>query len=81
AANPSADRSHYVDGMKFEPEVFDVIKGLDPQARQYVVVKNQFAWQFNGGEIYMQRKQMQPLIGRTGIEFGKTFRGKDWEMT
>ncbi|ETJ35128.1 hypothetical protein Q604_UNBC10470G0001, partial [human gut metagenome] len=29
----------------------------------------------------MQRKQMQPLIGRTGIEFGKTFRGKDWEMT
>ncbi|EKB1900716.1 VirB3 family type IV secretion system protein [Escherichia coli] len=42
AANPSADRSHYVDGMKFEPEVFDVIKGLDPQARQYVVVKNQF---------------------------------------
>ena len=42
AANPSADRSHYVDGMKFEPEVFDVVKGLDPQARQYVVVKNQF---------------------------------------
>ncbi|HFR0026531.1 TPA: autotransporter outer membrane beta-barrel domain-containing protein, partial [Escherichia coli] len=45
------------------------------------VSENQFAWQFNGGEIYMQRKQMQPLIGRTGIEFGKTFRGKDWEMT
>ncbi|HGY9181160.1 TPA: autotransporter domain-containing protein, partial [Escherichia coli] len=34
------------------------------------VSENQFAWQFNGGEIYMQRKQMQPLIGRTGIEFG-----------
>ncbi len=29
----------------------------------------------------MQRKQMQPLIGRTGIEFGKTFRGKRWEIT
>ena len=42
AANPSADRAHYVDGMKFEPEVFDVVKNLDPQARQYVVVKNQF---------------------------------------
>lgn len=42
AANPNADRAHYVDGMKFEPEVFDVVKGLDPQARQYVVVKNQF---------------------------------------
>ncbi|MBF4176500.1 VirB4 family type IV secretion/conjugal transfer ATPase [Lelliottia nimipressuralis] len=42
AANPGADRAHYVDGMKFEPEVFDVVKSLDPQARQYVVVKNQF---------------------------------------
>ncbi|HAU5635938.1 VirB3 family type IV secretion system protein [Citrobacter amalonaticus] len=42
AANPGADRVHYVDGMKFEPEVFDVVKHLDPQARQYVVVKNQF---------------------------------------
>lgn len=42
AANPSADQAHYVDGMKFEPEVFDVVKSLDPQARQYVVVKNQF---------------------------------------
>lgn len=42
AANPNADRTHYVDGMKFEPEVFDVVKELDPQARQYVVVKNQF---------------------------------------
>ena len=42
AANPGADREHYVDGMKFEPEVFDVVKNLDPQARQYVVVKNQF---------------------------------------
>ena len=39
AANPGADREHYVDGMKFEPEVFDVVKNLDPQARQYVVVK------------------------------------------
>lgn len=29
----------------------------------------------------MQRKQMHPLIGRTGIEFGKTFSDKDWEMT
>lgn len=42
AANPGADRAHYVDGMKFEPEVFDVVKGLDPQSRQYVVVKNQY---------------------------------------
>lgn len=42
AANPNGDRAHYVDGMKFEPEVFYVVKNLDPMARQYVVVKNQF---------------------------------------
>ncbi|MBG6243151.1 MAG: ATPase [Candidatus Symbiopectobacterium sp. Dall1.0] len=42
AANPMADRKDYVDGMKIEPEVFDILKRLDPQARQYVVVKNQF---------------------------------------
>lgn len=45
------------------------------------VTGNRFAWQFNDSEIKMQRKQMQPLIGRTGIESGKTFRGKDWELT
>ncbi len=28
-----------------------------------------------GGDLY-ERKQMQPLIGRTGIEFGKTFAAK-----
>lgn len=42
AANPMADRKDYVDGMKIEPEVFDILKRLDPQARQCVVVKNQF---------------------------------------
>ncbi len=42
AANPGADRAHYVEGMKFEPEVFEMVRHLDPQARQYVVVKNQF---------------------------------------
>lgn len=42
AANPNGDRAHYVDGMKFEPEVFEVMKNLDPMAHQYVVVKNQF---------------------------------------
>ncbi|EQC3334526.1 S6 family peptidase [Escherichia coli] len=42
---------------------------------------NQFAWQFNDSEMNMQRKQMQPLISRTGIESGKTFKGKNWELT
>lgn len=41
---------------------------------------NQFAWQSAGSDIRMQRDQMKPLIGRTGVESGKTFRGKDWEL-
>jgi len=40
-----------------------------------------FDWQFAGSDIHMQRNQENPLIGRTGVESGKTFRGKDWELT
>ncbi|MBC6532982.1 S6 family peptidase [Citrobacter amalonaticus] len=40
-----------------------------------------FGWQSAGSDIRMQRKQENPLIGRTGVESGKTFRGKDWELT
>lgn len=29
----------------------------------------------------MQRKQDNPLIGRTGVDIGKTFTGKDWKLT
>lgn len=29
----------------------------------------------------MQRKQENPLIGRTGVEMGKTFTGGDWKLT
>lgn len=42
---------------------------------------NRFDWQSAGSGIRMQRDQMKPLIGRTGVESGKTFRGKDWELT
>ncbi|EFE9120012.1 autotransporter outer membrane beta-barrel domain-containing protein [Escherichia coli] len=42
---------------------------------------NRFAWQSAGSDIRMQRKQDNPLIGRTGVESGRTFRGKDWELT
>ncbi|CAD5640010.1 phage protein [Escherichia coli] len=40
-----------------------------------------FDWQFAGSDIHMQRNQENPLTGRTGVESGKTFRGKDWELT
>lgn len=42
---------------------------------------NQFNWQFTGSDIRVQRKQDNPLIGRTGVESGKTFRGKGWVLT
>lgn len=42
---------------------------------------NRFAWQSEGTDIAVQRKQMKPLIGRTGVETGKSFKGKDWEVT
>lgn len=40
-----------------------------------------FDWHSAGSDIHMQRKQDNPLIGRTGVETGKTFRDKDWELT
>ncbi|WP_426346462.1 S6 family peptidase [Cronobacter universalis] len=46
-----------------------------------LVSGNRFDWQSAGSDMRMQRKQENPLIGRTGVESGKTFRGKDWELT
>ncbi|SET71089.1 VirB3 family type IV secretion system protein [Kosakonia radicincitans] len=42
SANPNATREHYVDGLKVPEEVFEVIRSIDPQSRQYVIIKNQF---------------------------------------
>lgn len=42
---------------------------------------SQFDWKSTGSDIRIQRKQDNPLIGRTGVESGKTFRGKGWELT
>jgi type IV secretion system protein VirB4 len=39
-ANPNADRKDYVDGLKVPPEIFDIIKNLDPLSRQFVVMKS-----------------------------------------
>ncbi|MBS0847042.1 VirB4 family type IV secretion/conjugal transfer ATPase [Citrobacter sp. JGM124] len=39
-ANPKADRQDYVEGLKVAPEIFDIIKNLDPLSRQFVVVKS-----------------------------------------
>lgn len=39
-ANPKADRKDYVEGLKVAPEIFDIIKNLDPLSRQFVVIKS-----------------------------------------
>ena len=39
-ANPKADRKDYVDGLKVAPEIFDIIKNLDPLSRQFVIIKS-----------------------------------------
>ena len=38
-ANPKASYADYVDGLKVPPEIFDIIKNLDPLSRQFVVIK------------------------------------------
>ncbi|WP_312676793.1 autotransporter outer membrane beta-barrel domain-containing protein, partial [Escherichia coli] len=56
---------------------------IEPQTELVygAVSGNRFAWQSEGYDISMQRKQENPLIGRTGVEIGKTFTGGDYKLT
>lgn len=38
--NPKAEYKDYVEGMKVAPEVFDIIKSLDPLSRQFIIEKS-----------------------------------------
>jgi type IV secretion system protein VirB4 len=38
--NPNADYKDYVEGLKVSPEVFGIVKSLDPLSRQFVIVKS-----------------------------------------
>ncbi|HCQ3827187.1 TPA: autotransporter outer membrane beta-barrel domain-containing protein, partial [Escherichia coli] len=38
-------------------------------------------WKDGNMDLAMANKDFNPLIGRTGIEFGKTFSGADWSVT
>ncbi len=38
--NPMAEYKDYVEGLKVPPAVFEVIKGLDPLSRQFVLIKS-----------------------------------------
>ncbi|EJV7388963.1 autotransporter outer membrane beta-barrel domain-containing protein [Escherichia coli] len=41
----------------------------------------QFTWNDQGMSLLMKGKDYNPLIGRTGMDVGKSFSGKDWRVT
>ncbi|HAI8688345.1 S6 family peptidase [Escherichia marmotae] len=63
---------------QWKPDVF-----IEPQVELVygTLSGNTFNWQYNGMDISMKRKTANPLIGRTGVEFGKTLDGHDWQVT
>ncbi|WP_097469944.1 S6 family peptidase [Escherichia coli] len=56
---------------------------IEPQAELvYGAVSGKtFRWKDGEMGLSMKNKDFSPLIGRTGIELGKTFSGKDWSVT
>ncbi len=56
---------------------------MEPQAELvYGAVSGKtFRWKDGDMDLSMKNRDFSPLIGRTGIELGKTFRGKDWSVT
>ncbi|CBG91787.1 autotransporter outer membrane beta-barrel domain-containing protein [Citrobacter rodentium] len=56
---------------------------IEPQAELvYGAVSGKtFRWKDGDMDLSMKNKDFSPLIGRTGIELGKTFSGKDWRVT
>lgn len=56
---------------------------IEPQAELVygAVSGKQFAWKDQGMNLSMKDKDYNPLIGRTGVDVGKSFSGKDWKVT
>lgn len=56
---------------------------IEPQAELvYGAVSGKYLhWKDGNMDLAMANKDFNPLIGRTGIEFGKTFSGSDWSVT
>lgn len=56
---------------------------IEPQAELvYGAVSGKtFKWKDGEMDLSMKNKDFNPLIGRTGVELGKTFSGKDWSVT
>ncbi|MEF4583480.1 S6 family peptidase, partial [Escherichia coli] len=53
---------------------------IEPQAELVygAVSGKQFAWKDQGMSLSMKGKDFNPLIGRSGVDVGKSFSGKDW---
>ncbi|ENB3344509.1 autotransporter outer membrane beta-barrel domain-containing protein, partial [Escherichia coli] len=56
---------------------------IEPQAELVygAVSGKQFAWKDQGMSLSMKGKDFNPLIGRSGVDVGKSFSGKDWKVT
>ncbi|ENB6578934.1 autotransporter outer membrane beta-barrel domain-containing protein [Escherichia coli] len=56
---------------------------VEPQAELVygAVSGKQFSWKDQGMNLTMKDKDFNPLIGRTGVDVGKSFTGKDWKIT
>lgn len=56
---------------------------LEPQAELVygAVSGSRFNWRADGMDMSMASKHYNPLTGRTGVALGKTFTGKDWQVT
>lgn len=56
---------------------------IEPQAELVygAVSGKEFNWQDRGMSVTMKDKDFNPLIGRTGVDVGKSFSGKDWKVT
>ncbi|EPV3269725.1 serine protease autotransporter toxin Sat [Shigella flexneri] len=65
-------RYHVTDSAWIEPQA-ELVYGA--------VSGKQFSWKDQGMNFTMKDKDFNPLIGRTGVDVGKSFSGKDWKVT
>ena len=65
-------RYHVTDSAWIEPQA-ELVYGA--------VSGKQFSWKDQGMNLTMKDKDFNPLIGRTGVDVGKSFSGKDWKVT
>lgn len=56
---------------------------IEPQAELVygAVSGSRFRWIADGMDMSMTNRHYNPLTGRTGVAFGKTFTGKQWQVT